>query len=172
MKFYALKKNVSKTCNFTVDFFLILTIITSFWQSKYHQKSPKSKTMEVVFMDYNFIKSWTKTPNLEWILSKSSESKIFETKKGNKSRFCCEYISERLKFEFRKVAKLFFSKFNFECGSSNLIYVDIHCSCQEEYLGQISTLLKDRVSDYKYHKNHSQYQISRARQSKCRQEYT
>ena len=125
------------------------------------QNLQQSRTMKEVFKDYKFIKSWRQPPNLERILCKSkftSKPVCFAVAKCGKSCFCCDYILEGSSFKFKKEKKLFNLKSNFNCESSNLIYVVICDTCGEEYIGQTGTLLKERVSVYKQHIAHPQYQ--------------
>ena len=69
------------------------------------------------------------------------------------------FITDIVYKEFEKVAKPFFVKFNFNWESSYLIFVVICAGCQEEYIGQANTVLKERVSVYKQYIHHSQYQM-------------
>ena len=89
----------------------------------------------------------------------SSQTEQCRLKKCGKSCFCCGYLLEGEGFQFKKTKTLFKVKYNFNCESSNLIYVIICSGCKEEYIGQTGTKLKERVSVYKQHINHPQYQM-------------
>ena len=71
------------------------------------------------------------------------------------------YILQGSEFVFEKEIRSFFLKFNFNCKSFNLMYVVICCYCQQEYLGQTGTLLREKISVCKQHINHRQYQVIR-----------
>ena len=122
----------------------------------------QSKTMKDVFQNYRLINSWKQPPNLGRILCKSKFTSVkqsFKVKKCNKKCFCCkDYLLEGTSFQFKKHNSTFDLKANFNCESSNLIYVVICSGCKEEYIGQTGTTLKERVTVYKQHINHPQYQ--------------
>ena len=86
--------------------------------------------------------------NLGRILCKSSFSPNNSNsgvKNWSKSFICCQYIKEYIVDTFKFVTKKFkIIPFNYE--SKNLIYV-VNCSgCKEENIGQIQTMLIERLN--------------------------
>ena len=87
-----------------------------------------SKTMSNVFYGKKLIKSMRQAPNLECLLCKSKFMPVEEHFRVNS---CGKPL--------------------FNCESRNLIYVVICQGCQEEYIGEIGCLVKERISVYRQH---------------------
>ena len=99
-----------------------------------------------------FINCKRQAPNLGRILCKSSFSpsnSISVVKNCGKSFVCC--IKEGIEHTFKTVDKKFEIRITFNCESKNLIYVVICSGCEEEYIGQTQTILKERLNTYRQH---------------------
>ena len=82
----------------------------------------------------------------------------FHVNSCGKNCVCCPYLLKVSSYLFKRVNKVFFLKNNFNCESRNLIYVVICQGCQEEYIGKTGCLVKERISVYRQHIRHPQYQ--------------
>ena len=118
--------------------------------------SPKLKDK---LKNTKIIHSRRQPPNLERILclSKYVNKEKFGVKKCGKSCVCCAYIAEIKEYKFRNQYSPFFINNEFNCNSSNLIYTIICPGCNEEYIGQTSRTLKERLCLYRQHIHHPEY---------------
>ena len=62
---------------------------------------------------------------------------------------CCKYVKECTEIKFKNQDEIFKLKSHFNCDSTNLIYLLICKGCGEEYIGETSRTLRERVSLYK-----------------------
>ena len=82
----------------------------------------------------------------------------FHVNSCGKNCVCCPYLLKASSYLFKRVNKVFFLKNNFNCESRKLIYVIFCQGCQEEYIGETGFLVKERISVYRQHIRHPQYQ--------------
>ena len=118
------------------------------------------KMSNIVAHNKNFINAKKQPPNLQRILCKSqyiSKDKIKVTKCG-KNCVCCDYICECTEYKFKHSEKVFKIRSPFSCISSNVIYIIICSGCQEEYIGQTSRTLKERLGVYREAIRHPKYE--------------
>jgi len=121
-----------------------------------------SNNTKKAFSNVKLINSKRQAPNLERILCKSefhTSEQTFTVKKCGKSCFCCNYVKESNTYIFRHNQIEFNVKNNFTCETSNLIYVIICNTCKNEYIGQTSRMLKERINIYRQHIRQPQYQM-------------
>ena len=121
-------------------------------------KSSKGENSKII--GYNLINSKRQPPSLERLLCKTNyitEEKIKVSKCG-KNCVCCPYILECKEIRFKNREMPFKLRSAFNCESSNLLYV-IKCKgCNEEYIGQTSRTLKERIVLYRQHINDKDYE--------------
>ena len=113
-----------------------------------------SDRMRNTLKKVRFINCKRQAPNVGRILCKSSSStsnSIKVVKNCGKNLVCCQYIKEGKEHIFKTVDKKFEIRVPFNCESKNLIYVVICSGCKEEYIGQIQTMLKDRLNTNRQH---------------------
>ena len=105
-----------------------------------------SDRMRNALKKVKFINGNRKAPNLGRILCKSffsPSNSILGVKNCSKSFVCCQYIKEGIEYTFKTIDKKFEIRIPFNCESKNLICVVICSGCNEEYIGQTQTKLKD-----------------------------
>ena len=114
-------------------------------------------TTKKVFGDVKLIKSLRQPKNLKRLLTsaKYTNKTNFTTSKcGDPRCECCNNILIANSYKFKNHDTPFFLKSDFNCNSSNLIYV-IKCpTCKEEYIGETGegkSKLRDRTRVYRDH---------------------
>ena len=88
----------------------------------------------------------------------STNRPTFKTAKCRKSCFCCDYIIEAELFNFKNWQQPFILKSNFNCETSNLMYVIIYCGCNKEYIGHTGGQIKEKLNIYRQHIRQPEYE--------------
>ena len=106
------------------------------------------------------IHSKRQPPNLQRILCKSEyvNEENMKVSKCGKNCVCCEYIMEGPSFNFKNGSKPFKVRNPFTCDSTNLLYVITCSGCREEYIGQTSRTLRERLILYRQHIRSPKYE--------------
>ena len=103
------------------------------------------------FKDIKLIKSQRQPSSLKKLSTPAiySNKKEYCSKKCTKTRCaCCDYIKEGSFHTFKTTGDIFYLKEDMICKSSDLIYVVICSTCNEEYIGETGegkTRVRDRV---------------------------
>lgn len=121
-----------------------------------------SLRLKKVLENTKLIHSKKQPSNLGRLLCKSkyvNKDKLGVRKCG-KNCVCCNYLMEIKEYKFLNLNSTFVINSNFNCNSSNLIYAIICPGCNEEYIGQTSRTLKERLILYRQHINHPEYQTA------------
>ena len=107
-----------------------------------------------IFKSYDLINSTKQPRNLERLLCKTEyivKEKI-KIRKCGKNCCSCDYINETDSIEFKnKKDGPFIIKSPFNCDSSNFVYLILCSGCNEEYIGQTSRTLRERIVLYRQH---------------------
>ena len=116
------------------------------------------------FKDIKLIKSQRQPSSLKKLLTRAIYPTKQEhcSKKFSKTRCaCCDYIKESSFHTFKTTRDIFYVKKDMTCERSNLVYVVICSTCNEEYIGETGegkTRVRDRVRVYRQHIHQYQYQ--------------
>ena len=78
---------------------------------------------------------WKKPPNLERLLCKTTYINNEKVSKCGKNCVYCPYIREGTEFKFKYRDIPFKVNIQFNCNTSNLLYVITCPGCKEEYVG-------------------------------------
>ena len=121
-----------------------------------------SSRLKDILDNTKLIHSKRQPPNLERILcnSKYINKNNFGVKKCGKNCVCCTYLMEIKSHKFNNQNSSFDIRNEFNCNSSNIIYAIICPGCNEEYIGQTSRTLKERLCLYRQHILHPEYSTS------------
>ena len=128
------------------------------------QLSIQSYETKECFKDIKLIKSQRQPSSLKKLSTPAiySNKKEYCSKKCTKTRCaCCDYIKEGSFHTFKTAGDIFYLKEDMTCESSDLIYVVICSTCNEEYIGETGeekTRVRDRVSVYRQHIRQPHYQ--------------
>ena len=115
------------------------------------EKIKKAKPENSTFRKSKLVNSKRQPPSLERLLCKSEyiHPNNYGVTKCGKNCVCCSYIGECKEIKFKNREEKFKLKSRFNCDSTNLIYLLICNGCGEEYIGETSRTLRERVSLYK-----------------------
>ena len=122
--------------------------------TKIYGNPQTSKFLGKIFAKHKLIDCKKQPSDLKRFLCSSNLSRnktTFKRTKCEKGCFCCDCIIEGELFKFKNWQQPSFLKSNFNCETSNLIYVIICSSCNKEYIGQTGGQLKERLSIYRQH---------------------
>ena len=117
--------------------------------------------MSNIFYRKKLVKPMNQAPNLGRLHSRSkfeSQHKNLEVIHCGKNGVSCPYFLKASLYQFKWVFKTFFRENSFNCESSNLIYVVIYQECKEEYIGETSGPVKERIIIYRQYISRPQYQ--------------
>ena len=140
-------------------------------QTAFKSLQQSSKTKEC-FKHIKLIKTQRKSSHLKKLLTRAihSTKKDHCSKKCTNIRYaCCDYIKQNSFHTFKTTGDIFYLKEDLACESSNLVYVVISASCNEEHIretGQGKTRVRDWFRVCLQHICQPQYQ-----QLKCKEHF-
>ena len=117
--------------------------------------------MSNIFQMKKLVKSMSEAPNLGRLPYKykfESQQKNHEVKICGKNCVSCHYLLKASLYQFKRVKKTLLMKNSFNCESSDLIFVIICQGCKEEYIGEMSCLVKEQIDIYRQHIRQVKYQ--------------
>ena len=115
----------------------------------------QNESTKEAFQNIELMPCYRQPPSLKKLLTKacySNNENFNVTKCGDSRCKCCPLLKTSNNHIFKTTQDKFILKSNFDCNSSNLVYVVICSNCKEEYIGETgenAQKLRDRMRVYR-----------------------